>query len=71
LQSALVPVLRKLDLDGLSVDSHVPGDDGNDLVFERLQELRRDLCPVVNEDKLKPLLCDLAALGRLGPEVFG
>jgi hypothetical protein len=55
--------VRKVYVDGIAIDRYVLGDHGNDLVLDRLQQLWRDLCPVVDEDELKPLFGNRTAGG--------
>jgi hypothetical protein len=54
LQARFSAALSKRDLDTGVVDGEVFGNNGNNLVFEGLQELWRDLGAVVDEDELKP-----------------
>jgi hypothetical protein len=55
--------LREGNLHSLAINLNVLGDDGDELVFEGLQKLRRDLDPVVSQHQLQALFGDLPAGG--------
>src|SRR5262249_26078169 len=53
--------LAQVDLDSSAVNIHVLGDDGDNLVLELFHDRRRNICPVVDQYELQPLLGRLRA----------